>query len=193
MPKGNFKVPVAINEPIKNYAPGSPERKELQSMLKELRSKQLDIPMYIGGKEVRSGTKIRLAPPHDHKHTLGHFHKSDKKHVSQAITAAMGAKKKWEALSWEHRASIFLKAAELIAGPSANALGLTRPKSTLPANSLISFGSMYSTCLKFIPNNRIPVRVCGIAWSGDHLKDSSMHSLLSILLPSQVTFQPPAP
>jgi 1-pyrroline-5-carboxylate dehydrogenase len=117
MPKGIFKVPVAHNEPIKTYAAGSAERKELQAMLKELRSKQLDIPMYIGGQEVRSGNKIRLAPPHDHKHTLGHFHKSDKKHVKQAIDAAMGAKKKWEGLAWEHRASIFLKAAELIAGP----------------------------------------------------------------------------
>ncbi len=117
MLKGFFNVPPPVNEPVKSYAPGSAERKELQGMLKELRSKQLDIPMYIGGKEVRSGNKVRLAPPHDHKHTLGHFHKSDKSHIRQAISAALGAKAKWEALSWEHRASIFLKAAELIAGP----------------------------------------------------------------------------
>jgi len=117
MPKGIYKVPVAANEPIKSYAAGSPERKELQAMLKELRSKELDIPMYIGSEEVRSGTKTRLAPPHDHKHTLGHFHKSDKTHVTQAINAALAAKEKWANLSWEHRASIFLKAAELIAGP----------------------------------------------------------------------------
>lgn len=117
MPKGIYKVPVAVNEPIKNYAPGSPERKELQAMLKELRSKELDIPMYIGNKEVRSENKSRLAPPHDHKHTLGHFHKSDKKHVQQAIDAALAARENWANLSWEHRAGIFLKAAELIAGP----------------------------------------------------------------------------
>lgn len=117
MPKGIFKVPVAVNEPIKNYAPGSAERKELQAMLKELRSKELDIPMYIGGKEVRSENKSRVSPPHDHKHTLGHFHKSDKKHVEQAIDAALAAKKQWGELSWEHRASIFLRAADLIAGP----------------------------------------------------------------------------
>jgi 1-pyrroline-5-carboxylate dehydrogenase len=117
MPKGIFKVPVAVNEPVKSYASGSAERKELQAMLKELRSKELDIPMYIGGKEVRGENKVRLAPPHDHKHTLGHFHKSDKKHVEQAITAALAAKEKWAALSWEHRAAIFLKAADLIAGP----------------------------------------------------------------------------
>jgi len=117
MPKGIYKVPTAVNEPIKSYAAGSAERKELQAMLKELRSKEIDIPMYIGGKEVRSENKSRLAPPHDHKHTLGHFHKSDKTHVTQAIDAALDAKEKWANLSWEHRASIFLKAAELIAGP----------------------------------------------------------------------------
>lgn len=117
MLKGFFNVPVPVNEPVKSYAPGSAERKELQAMLKELRSKQIDVPMYIGGKEVRSGNKVRMAPPHDHKHTLGYFHKSDKSHVKQAISAALAAKAKWEALAWEHRASIFLKAAELIAGP----------------------------------------------------------------------------
>ena len=117
MPKGIYKVPVPFNEPVKQYAAGSAERKELQAMLKELRSKEIEIPMYIGGKEVQSGNKVRLAPPHDHKHTLGHFHKSDKTHVTQAIDAALAAKPKWQALSWEHRASIFLKAAELIAGP----------------------------------------------------------------------------
>ena len=117
MPKGIYKVPTAVNEPIKNYAAGSAERKELQAMLKELRSKEIDIPMYIGDKEVRSENKTRLAPPHDHQHTLGYFHKSDKAHIEQAIKAALDAKEKWANLSWEHRASIFLKAAELIAGP----------------------------------------------------------------------------
>lgn len=117
MPKGIFNVPTALNEPIKSYAAGSAERKELQAMLAHLRSKEVDIPMYIGGKEIRSENKTRLAPPHDHKHTLGYFHKSDKKHISDAINAALAAKKEWENLSWEHRASIFLKAAELIAGP----------------------------------------------------------------------------
>ena len=117
MPKGIYKVPLAINESIRSYASGSIERKELKAMLKELRSVEIDIPMYIGNKEVRSENKIRLSPPHDHKHTLGHFYKSDKIHVEQAINAALEAKEKWSNLSWEHRASIFLKAAELIAGP----------------------------------------------------------------------------
>lgn len=117
MPKGIYKVPVATNEPVKSYAPGTPERKELLQMLKELRKTEMDIPMYIGGKQVRSNNKTRLAPPHDHKHTLGHFHKSDKAHVQQAIEAALAARAKWSGLGWEHRAAIFLKAADLIAGP----------------------------------------------------------------------------
>ncbi len=117
MSKGFYTVPVPVNEPVKNYAPGSAERIAVKAMLTELRSKELDIPMYIDGKEVRSNDKVRIAPPHDHKHTLGYFHKSNKDHVKQAIDAALAAKPKWEALAWEHRASIFLKAAELIAGP----------------------------------------------------------------------------
>lgn len=117
MPKGIYKVPTPVNEPVKQYASGSPERKELQAMLKTMRSKQIEIPMYVGNKEVKSNNKVRIAPPHDHKHTLGYFYKSDKKHIEQAITAALAAKEKWANLSWEHRASIFLKAADLIAGP----------------------------------------------------------------------------
>ncbi len=117
MSKGFYAVPVPVNEPIKNYAPGSAESIAIKAMLSELRSMEVDIPMYIGGKEVRSNEKVRLAPPHDHKHTLGYFHKSNKDHIKQAIDAALAAKPKWEALAWEHRASIFLKAAELVAGP----------------------------------------------------------------------------
>ncbi len=117
MPKGIYKVPTPVNEPVKSYAVGSPERKELQAMLKELRAQKINIPMYIGGKEVESNVIVRLHPPHDHQHVLGHFHKSDKTHVKMAIDAALAAKEKWANLSWEHRASIFLKAAELIAGP----------------------------------------------------------------------------
>ncbi|MDQ3192692.1 MAG: L-glutamate gamma-semialdehyde dehydrogenase [Bacteroidota bacterium] len=117
MPKGFYKVPYPINEPVKTYAPGSSERKELQVKLKELRSIEVDVPMYIGGKEIRTNNTARLAPPHDHKHTLGHYHKGDKSHVTDAINAALAAKEQWANLSWEHRASIFLKAADLFAGP----------------------------------------------------------------------------
>lgn len=112
-----FKVPFPKNEPVLSYAPGSKERQLLKKALEEGRSKELDIPMYIGSEEVRSGKKARLSPPHDHKHTLGYYHEGDKTHVEQAINAALAAKEKWSNLSWEYRASIFLKAAELLAGP----------------------------------------------------------------------------
>ena len=114
---GFFKVPVPVNEPILTYAPGTAARAELKAALTEGRSKVLDIPMYIGSEEVRSGKTIDLRPPHDHQHKLGHFHVSDASHVDAAINAALAAKPKWEALAWEQRAAIFLRAADLIAGP----------------------------------------------------------------------------
>jgi 1-pyrroline-5-carboxylate dehydrogenase len=117
MSNGFFKVPYPKNEPVLSYAPGTKERQLLKKALEEGRSKQLDIPMYIGGEEVRTGKKVKLSPPHDHQHILGHFHAGDKDHVEQAITAALNAKELWSNLSWEYRASIFLKAADLLAGP----------------------------------------------------------------------------
>lgn len=114
---GHYKVPTAINEPVKAYAPGSPERAELQKKIAEMRAEVRDIPMFIGDKEVRNGNKVKLSPPHDHQHVLGHFSKSGKQDVSDAIEAALAAKAQWAALPWEQRAAIFLKAAELIAGP----------------------------------------------------------------------------
>lgn len=117
MSTGFFKVPYPKNEPVLSYAPGSQERKLLQQALKNLRSKELDIPMYIGEDEIRNGNQQRISPPHDHKHTLGYFHLGDREHVQQAIQAALSAKPLWEDLSWETRASIFLKAADLLAGP----------------------------------------------------------------------------
>jgi 1-pyrroline-5-carboxylate dehydrogenase len=114
---GFFNVPVPHNEPVLNYAPGSAERKALKDAIAEARGKQLDIPMYIGGKEVRSDKTADIRPPHDHQHVLGKFHISETGHVTDAINAALAAKPQWEALTWEQRAAIFLKAAELIAGP----------------------------------------------------------------------------
>jgi len=117
MPKGFYNVPTAVNEPIKNYAIGSAEREELKKTIAALRAEEVDVPMYIGTKEVRTGKKVAMHPPHNHKHLLGHYHQGDKTHVAQAIEAALAAKKNWAALGWEHRAAIFLKAADLIAGP----------------------------------------------------------------------------
>jgi len=117
MSTGFYQVPLPKNEPVLNYAPGSAERNALEAALARARGIQLDVPMYIGAEEVRTGTLKRMSPPHDHAHTLGHFHRGDKSHVEQAINAALAAKPLWENLSWENRASIFLKAADLLAGP----------------------------------------------------------------------------
>lgn len=117
MPKGNYYIPAPSNEPVLTYAPGTSERKALKAAVAEARKEEKDIPMYIGGKEVRTGNKIPMSPPYDHQHLLGHFHEGDASHVQQAIDAAMNAKQAWEDMAWEHRASIFLKAADLIAGP----------------------------------------------------------------------------
>lgn len=117
MPKGTYQVPIPKNEPVLNYDPGSPERNNLQKALTQARGKELDIPMYIGSKEVRTEIKVPVNPPHDHQHLLGYFHQGDAGHVELAINAALGAKSAWAELSWEHRASVFLKAADLIAGP----------------------------------------------------------------------------
>ncbi len=114
---GFFKIPAPFNEPVLDYAPGSKEKLALKKALQEARSQVLDIPMYIGGNEVRTGKLHAIYPPHDIKHQIGNFHQGDASHVSQAIDAALAAKPMWENMPWEQRASIFLKAAELLAGP----------------------------------------------------------------------------
>ncbi|MEJ2882945.1 L-glutamate gamma-semialdehyde dehydrogenase [Pedobacter sp. GR22-6] len=117
MLKGFFNVPTPVNEPILGYAPGSKERELLKAALADARSQQIEIPMYIGGKEVHTDHKRTATPPHDHQHVLGQYSFGDKSHVKQAIDAALAAKADWENLAWEHRAAIFLKAADLVAGP----------------------------------------------------------------------------
>ena len=103
------------NEPVLNYAPGSAEKLTLKKVLKQLKGEKVDVPMYIGAQEVRTGKKTAIQPPHEHKHVLGHFHTGDASHVKQAIAAALKAKEQWANLSWENRANIFLKAADLLA------------------------------------------------------------------------------
>ena len=117
MSKGIYKIPFPQNEPVLSYAPGSPERAELQATLKAMQSQVMDIPMYIGGQEVRTEDKKPLSPPHNHQHVIGHYSQGTAKHVQQAIDAALEAKDAWAALPWEHRAAIFLKAADLLSGP----------------------------------------------------------------------------
>ena len=112
-----FRVPKAVNEKVLSYAPGSPEKLELKAALKSLKSKNLDIPMIINGKEVFTKKKVSMHPPHNHKFKLGTFSKGTKSHVNQAINAALGAKADWESMPWQDRAAIFLRAADLLVGP----------------------------------------------------------------------------
>ncbi len=117
MSNAYFEVPVAVNEPVLSYAPGSPEKKALKKALKELKSKTIDIPMFIGGKRVFTDEKLSIHPPHEISHTLGTYSKGDSSHVKDAIHAALEAKKDWENMPWQDRAAIFLRAADLLAGP----------------------------------------------------------------------------
>ena len=112
-----YKVPTPVNEPVLGYAPGSVERIALKAALDELYQKQVDVPMYIGGKEVRTGDKHTMHPPHDRSHVLGHYHRGEAKHVQMAIEAALAARSRWAAMPWQERAAIFLKAADLLCGP----------------------------------------------------------------------------
>lgn len=112
-----FSVPKAVNEPIYAYAPNTPERVMLQAALGELKSKQLEIPMTIDGQKISTQNRVAIHPPHELKHTLGHYHRGTKAHVEQAVSAALEARESWANMPWEQRASIFLKAADLISGP----------------------------------------------------------------------------
>ena len=117
MGKGFFQVPVAYNEPIKTFAPGSPEREAVLAQYKSYYHGTVDVPMYINGKEVRTGNTRNMTPPHDNKHVVGQYHIGEQKHVQEAIDTALEARTQWAAMPWEQRAAIFLKAAELLAGP----------------------------------------------------------------------------
>jgi 1-pyrroline-5-carboxylate dehydrogenase len=112
-----FNLPKAVNEKVLNYAPGSPERAELKAALAECKAEEKDIPMTIGGKRITTNKKVAIHPPHELSHCLGYYHKGDGSHVQMAIDAAMAAKPAWENMPWEERAAIFLKAADLLAGP----------------------------------------------------------------------------
>ncbi|WP_291967929.1 L-glutamate gamma-semialdehyde dehydrogenase [Maribacter sp.] len=117
MGKGFFQVPTAFNEPIKGYAPGSPEREAVLEQYKVYFNDNVDVPMYIGSEEVRTGNTKPMSPPHDHKHIVGTYHTASKENVQSAIDNCLASRDAWANLTWEQRAAIFLKAAELIAGP----------------------------------------------------------------------------
>ncbi|MEZ4773521.1 MAG: L-glutamate gamma-semialdehyde dehydrogenase [Bacteroidia bacterium] len=117
MQKAFFQVPVPVNEPVLSYAPGSSERAMVKKVLAELSAQQKEIPMVIGGRSVFTDHRKAISPPHNHKHVIGHFSMGNSTHVRAAVDAALAAKTDWENTSWEHRASVFLKAADLLSGP----------------------------------------------------------------------------
>ncbi|GGB82145.1 1-pyrroline-5-carboxylate dehydrogenase [Flavobacterium suaedae] len=117
MPKGIYNVPDAINEPVLSYAPGTKEREQVLATFKEMYNSTVDVPLYIGKEEIRTGKTKTINPPFDHKKTVGTYHEAEKEHVEKAISTALEARKAWASMKWEQRASIFLKAADLIAGP----------------------------------------------------------------------------
>ena len=117
MSKGFFHVPKAVNEPVKSYAPNSPEKNAVLAAYRKMWNETIDVPMYIGSEEIRSNNTNNMTAPHDHQHVVGTYHLAEKSHVDKAIASALEARKKWSQMPWEHRAAIFLKAAELIAGP----------------------------------------------------------------------------
>jgi 1-pyrroline-5-carboxylate dehydrogenase len=117
MPKGFFNVPKAVNEPVKSYAPNSPEKAAVLAAYNKMWNETIDVPMYIGSEQIKTGNTRTMSAPHDHQHIVGTYHLAEKSHVEKAIASCLEARKKWANMPWEHRAAIFLKAAELIAGP----------------------------------------------------------------------------
>ncbi len=117
MGKGFFQVPTAINEPIKSYAPGASEREEVLKQYKAYYNGQVEVPLYIGSEEIKTGNTRSMSPPHEHQHVVGQYHTAEKQHVENAIDNCLESREAWANLTWEQRAAIFLKAAELLAGP----------------------------------------------------------------------------
>jgi 1-pyrroline-5-carboxylate dehydrogenase len=117
MASGFYKVPKAVNEPVNSYAPGTPEREALLATYRKMYNEQVDIPFHIGGAEYRTGRTVDINPPHDHQHCVGKYHMAEKEHIELAVQKAAEARVKWAATNWQDRAAIFLKAAELLAGP----------------------------------------------------------------------------
>ncbi len=117
MLKGFFNVPKAVNEPVKSYAPNSPEKAKALEAYQKMWNEKIDVPLYIGSEEIRTGNTRTMSAPHDHQHIVGTYHLAEKSHVEKAIATCLESRTKWANMAWEQRAAIFLKAAELIAGP----------------------------------------------------------------------------
>jgi 1-pyrroline-5-carboxylate dehydrogenase len=117
MLKGFFHTPKAVNEPVKSYAPNSPEKAAVLAAYTKMWNETIDVPLYIGSEEIKTGNTRNMTAPHDHKHVVGTYHLAEKSHIEKAIANALESRTKWANMAWEQRAAIFLKAAELTAGP----------------------------------------------------------------------------
>ena len=160
---GIVQIPEPANEPIRDYAPGSPERTSLKKRLDEMLGEEVDIPAVIGGKEARSGNTLDVLCPHDHGHKLGVCHQVTESDVADAAKAARAAWHEWSEMPWESRAAVFLKAAELLAGPWRDTINAstTRRKSTAPPRCATSGASTHISCKISTRGSHAPTRVSG--------------------------------
>ncbi|MBL7471710.1 L-glutamate gamma-semialdehyde dehydrogenase [Robertkochia sediminum] len=170
MGKGFFQVPPAVNEPVRSYAPGTPERESVLKQYKEFYNSTVDIPLYIGSEEIRTGNTRTMSPPHDHQHVVGTYHLAEKEHVEKAMKNALEARTKWAALSWEHRAAIFLKAADLIAGPYRDKMNA----STMMAQSKNIFQAEIDAACEIIDFLRFNVEFMSQIYNDQPLSDDGI-------------------
>jgi 1-pyrroline-5-carboxylate dehydrogenase len=171
---GYFNYPLPVNETVQSYSPGSPEKKLLKKALTELKSVEHDIPAIIGGKEIRSGVKIKMRPPHELSHTLGYFHRSAKEHIQLAIDEAMKAKPGWEQMNWENRAAIFLKAADLMAGKYRAAMNAT----TMLGQSKNAYQAEIDSACELIDFLRFNVHYLSEIYKQQPISSPGMHNRL---------------
>jgi 1-pyrroline-5-carboxylate dehydrogenase len=192
MANGIVSVPPPINDPINSYAPGSPEKVSLKAAIQSMLGEEIEIPLIIGGKEVRTGNTAKAVCPHDHNHVLGTYHKAGEAEVQMAINAAAKAWKEWSETPWEHRAAVMLKAAELLQGPWRDRLNaacmLNQSKSVFQAWT--SGVSTPTTCALFTSNSPNQHPAIGTMSSIGRSRDSYLPSRHSTLPRSPATFQP---
>jgi 1-pyrroline-5-carboxylate dehydrogenase len=171
---GYFNYPLPVNEPVKAYGIGSSERESLKKALSEAKQSEKDFPAFIGGKEVRSGERVIMHPPHELSHTLGYFHRSSKEHIQLAIDSALRAKDSWEKMNWENRAAIFLKAADLMAGKYRNDMNV----STMLGQSKNAYQAEIDSSCELIDFLRFNVHYLGEIYRQQPISSPGMHNRL---------------
>jgi 1-pyrroline-5-carboxylate dehydrogenase len=174
MNSGTYSLPMPVNEPILSYTPNSPERIRLKEVIAELKSTEIDVPMYIGSQEIKTDKKIAICPPHEKKHVLGYFNAGGETHVKMAIDAALAAKNEWESMPWESRAAIFLKAADLIATKYRPYLNGT----TMLAQSKTVYQSEIDSACELIDFLRFNVHFLSEIYAQQPISSPGMHNRL---------------